>query len=199
VPRTKAFQPAEALDQAMELFWRDGYAATGLDRLVRRTGASRYGLYTTFGGKRDLFLASLERYSQAVMDPMLEPLESAQASGREIRAFFDRVVGLIRRPGGRRGCLVCNVAFERGGVDAAAARRVRQHFDRVRRLLARALANAHRDGSVSRRLAVAPCADHLLGVAAGSFLLARSGMPIGFIGRFVDTALKGLTGWNCVT
>src|SRR2546429_4838334 len=44
----------------------------------RRTGASRYGLYATFGGKRDLFFASLERYSQAVMDPMLEPLEDAR-------------------------------------------------------------------------------------------------------------------------
>ena len=193
VPRTKAFQPAEALDRAMDLFWRDGYAGTGLDQLVRRTGASRYGLYVTFGGKRDLFLACLERYSQAVMDPMLEPLESAQASAREIRAFFDRVLGLIRRPGGRRGCLVCNVAFERGPVDAAAARRVRQHFDRVRRLLVRALANARRDGSAARGLAVTACADHLLGVAAGSFLLARSGMTAGFIRRFVDTALEGLT------
>ena len=193
MPRTKAFYPTAALDRAMELFWRDGYAGTGVDRLVRRTGASRYGLYTTFGGKRDLYLASLERYSQAVMDPMLEPLENTRASGREIRAFFDRVVGLIRRPGGHRGCFVCNAAVERGGVDAAAARRVRQHFDRVRRLLTRALANARRDGSLAKDLAVAPCADHLLGVAAGSFLLARSGMAIGFIRRFVDTALKGLT------
>ena len=177
----------------MELFWRDGYAATGLERLVRRTRASRYGLYATFGGKRDLFLATLERYSQAVMDPMLEPLEDARASAREIRAFFDRVLGLIRGPGGRRGCLVCNVAFERGAVDPAAARRVRRHFDRVRRLLARALANARRDGSLSRDLTVPACADHLLGVAAGAFLLARSGMAIGFIRRFVETALKGLT------
>jgi len=176
----------------MELFWRDGYAATGLDRLVRRTGASRYGLYATFGGKRDLYLASLERYSQAVMDPMLEPLENARASGREIRAFFGRVLGLIRRPGGQRGCFVCNAAFERGAVDVAAARRVRQHFDRVRRLLTRALANARRDGSLGRDVAVAACADHLLGVAAGSFLLARSGMARGFIRRFVDTALKEL-------
>jgi TetR/AcrR family transcriptional regulator, transcriptional repressor for nem operon len=193
VPRNKAFYPAEALDRAMELFWRDGYAATGLDRLVRRTGASRYGLYTTFGGKRDLYLASLERYSQAVMDPMLEPLENARASGREIRAFFDRVLGLIRRPGGRRGCLVCNAAFELGGVDPAAARRVRHHFDRVRRLLTRALTNARHDGSLSRDLAVAARADHLLGVAAGAFLLARSGMTVRFIQRFIDTALKEYT------
>src|ERR1051325_7825642 len=117
VPRTKAFQPAEALDRAMDLFWRDGYAATGLDQLVRRTGASRYGLYVTFGAKRDLFLAGLERYSQAIMDPMLEPLESAQASAREIRAFFDRVLGLIRRPGAcgntSTGCGGCSCGRSR--------------------------------------------------------------------------------------
>ena len=192
MPRSKAFQPAEALDRAMELFWRDGYAATDLDRLVRHTRASRYGLYSTFGGKRDLYFASLERYSQAVMDPMLEPLENARASAREIRAFFERVVALIRT-GGHRGCLVCNVAIERGGVDAAAARRARQHFARVRRLLTRALANARRDGSLASEVAVEAVADHLLGIAAGSFLLARSGMALGFIRRFVDTALKGLT------
>jgi TetR/AcrR family transcriptional regulator, transcriptional repressor for nem operon len=87
---------------------------------------------------------------------------------------------------------VCNVAFERGAVDAAAARRVRQHFDRVRRLLARALANARRHGDLAPHVAVEAAADHLLGVAAGAFLLARSGMALGFIRRFVDTALKGL-------
>ena len=193
MPRPKAFEPAEALDCAMELFWRQGYAATPLDRLVRRTGASRYGLYTTFGGKRDLYLASLERYSQAVMDPLLEPLEHARASARDIRAVFDRVLELIHRPGDRRGCLMCNAAFERRAVDPASARRVRRHFDRVRRLLRRALANARRDGSVSRDRSVPDYADHLLGAAAGSFLLARSGMTSGLIRRFVETALQGLT------
>ena len=66
--------------------------------------------------------------------------------------------------------------------------------DLVRRLLARALANARRDGSLPRDLAVPACADHLLGVAAGAFLLARSGMGMGFIRRFVATALKALKG-----
>jgi TetR/AcrR family transcriptional repressor of nem operon len=193
VPRTKAFEPAVVLDRAMALFWRQGYAATPLDQLVRHTGASRYGLYATFGGKRDLFLACLERYSQAVMDPMVGPLEAKRASATEIRRFFDRVLDLIRNPGDGRGCLVCKTAFERGACDPDAARRVRRHFDRVRRLLARALRNARRDGSLSRDLAVPACADHLLGTAAGAFLLARSGMAIGFIRRFVETALQGLT------
>ena len=136
MPRTKDFEPAEALDRALDQFWRHGYGATGLDELVHRTRASRYGLYATFGGKRDLFLEALERYSQAVMDPMIGALEDPRASAAEIRGFFDRVLGLIRRFGDRRGCLMCNAAFELGPVDSAAARRVRRHFACVRRLLA---------------------------------------------------------------
>src|SRR6267143_1628415 len=193
MPRSRAFETEEALDRAMDLFWRHGYTATALDQLVRRTGASRYGLYTTFGGKRDLFLAALERYSQAVMDPMLGPLEDARASATEIRGFFDRVLGVMHRSTDSRGCLMCNTAFERGPLDPAAARRVRQHFARVRRLLARALVNARRDGRLSHDLAASAYADHLLGVAAGAFLLARSGMAMGFVQRFVDTALRELT------
>jgi TetR/AcrR family transcriptional repressor of nem operon len=192
VPRTKAFQPAEALDRAMELFWRRGYRATALDELVRRTGASRYGLYATFGGKQDLFLTALERYSQAVMDPMLEPLEVARPSVSAIRAFFDRVLGLIRKSGDGRGCLMCNAALEAAALNPAAARRVRRHFARVRRLLARALTNAGRDGLLTRDVGVPAHADHLLGTAAGSFLLARSGMRLAVIRRFVDGALQGL-------
>jgi TetR/AcrR family transcriptional repressor of nem operon len=192
VPRSKAFETEEALDRAMDLFWRRGYSATALDQLVRRTGASRYGLYATFGGKGDLFLAALERYSQTVMDPMLGPLEDAQAAATEIRGFFDRVLDVMRRSSDRQGCLMCNTAFERGPLDPAAAKRVRQHFARVRRLLARALVNARRD-EPSHDADVSTYADHLLGVAAGAFLLARSGMTIGFVERFVDTALRELT------
>ena len=189
MPRTKEFDPGKALDQAMEQFWRLGYGATGVDELVRRTGASRYGLYATFGGKRDLFLAALERYSDVVMDPMIGALEAPGASSAEIRRFFDRVLGLIRRFEDRRGCLMCNTAFERGPLDPAAARRVRRHFARVRRLLARALAPRRPRRTLRRTVALSSCADYLLGVAAGSFLLARAGLPLASIRRFVATAL----------
>lgn len=177
----------------MDLFWRRGYAATALEELVRDTRASRYGLYATFGGKRDLFLGVLERYSQTVMDPMIGTLEDGHASATEIRGFFDRLLGVIRRHGDRRGCLMCNTAFERGPIDSAAAARVQRHFDRVRRLLLRALANARRQGVLGKDVAVPAYANHLLGTAAGSFFLARSGLSMPLIRQFVETAQRGLT------
>src|SRR5260370_11492368 len=176
----------------MEQFWRQGYHGTGLDDLVRRTEASRYGLYTAVGGKRDLFLSALERYSQTVMDPMIGRLEAPGASAPEIRGFFDRVLQLIRRFTDRRGCLMCNTAFDGGPGDPAAARRVQRHFDRVRRLLGRSLANARRDGALGQGVVVRSYADHLLGAAAGAFLLARARSSLVLIRRFVHTALRDL-------
>jgi hypothetical protein len=87
---------------------------------------------------------------------------------------------------------MCNTAFERGLVDPAAARRVQRHFARVRRGLARALTHARRDGDLARGVAVPGYADYLLGTAAGAFLLARAGMGMSVIRRFVGTPLLGL-------
>jgi Bacterial regulatory proteins, tetR family len=48
VPRARGFEPEEALNLAMELFWLKGYSDTSIDDFVRETGASGYGLYTAF-------------------------------------------------------------------------------------------------------------------------------------------------------
>ena len=41
--RTREFDPEEALDKAVQLFWRKGYFDTSMDDLVKETGVSRYG------------------------------------------------------------------------------------------------------------------------------------------------------------
>ncbi len=37
-----------------------------MDDIVRATGVSRYGLYGTFGNKRELFEQALERYADSM-------------------------------------------------------------------------------------------------------------------------------------
>ena len=192
MPRTKQFEPDEAVGHAMELFWLKGYADTSIDELVTKTGASRYGLYSTFGDKHDLFLRALERYSREVFGTAIARLEEPGASLGHIRAFFDRIRAHVRQPEGRRGCLMCNTAVELGPFDPPAAERVRKHFRRVRAGLEHALKNARKRGELGRGVDVAAAADYLLGVAQGAFVLARSGLGVAAIERFLDTALERL-------
>lgn len=192
MPRPKEFAPDEALQRAMRLFWRKGYADTSLDELVRETGASRYGLYATFGDKHALFLLSLQRYARDVFGPMVAPLDATGASLREIRSFFRGILEMVRRPGGRRGCLMCNTAVELAPFDPPSAARVRRHFRRVRAGFAHALRNARQRGEIDRAVDVAATADYLLGVAQGAFVLARSGLDGAAIERCLAVALKPL-------
>ncbi len=53
--RTQEFDPNEALDRAVALFWKKGFFDSSMDDLVKATGVSRYGIYGTFGNKREFF------------------------------------------------------------------------------------------------------------------------------------------------
>jgi len=55
MPRVKLFDEKEVLTKAMNLFWKQGYAATSIRDLVNHLGINRASLYGTFGDKEQLF------------------------------------------------------------------------------------------------------------------------------------------------
>ena len=62
--RPRAYEPDVALGKALDLFRRDGFAATSLDDLSAATGMNRPSLYGAFGDKRELFIKSYQRYRE---------------------------------------------------------------------------------------------------------------------------------------
>jgi AcrR family transcriptional regulator len=60
--RPRAYQPDVALGKALDLFRKDGFAATSLDDLSAATGMNRPSLYGAFGDKRELYIKSYQRY-----------------------------------------------------------------------------------------------------------------------------------------
>src|ERR1700753_2863841 len=59
--RPRAYQPDVALGKALDLFRKDGFAATSLDDLSTATGMNRPSLYGAFGDKRELYIKSYQR------------------------------------------------------------------------------------------------------------------------------------------
>src|SRR5579864_9487070 len=60
--RPRAYEPDVALGKALDLFRKDGLAATSLDDLSAATGMNRPSLYGAFGDKRELYIKSYQRY-----------------------------------------------------------------------------------------------------------------------------------------
>src|SRR6195952_4223563 len=60
--RPRGYEPEVALGRALDLFRKDGFAATSLDDLSAATGMNRPSLYGAFGDKRELYIKSYQRY-----------------------------------------------------------------------------------------------------------------------------------------
>jgi AcrR family transcriptional regulator len=106
----KQFDPNEVLDRAMALFWRRGYEATSIEDLVEATGINRGSIYATFGDKKRLFLAVLDRYAEKVAKPLIAELSDADPR-RAIERMFDSIIRRTGDPSLPRGCLNTNTSF----------------------------------------------------------------------------------------
>src|SRR5580700_8840139 len=76
--RPRAYQPEIALGKALDLFRKDGFAATSLDDLSAATGMNRPSLYGAFGDKRELYIKSYQRYRNDARTAMIEVFRSEQ-------------------------------------------------------------------------------------------------------------------------
>lgn len=188
--RTKEFDPDEALEKAMGLFWRKGYLETSIDDLVAETGVSRYGLYGTFGDKRGLFLAALERYSACVVSLLLRELERSTSSLDDLRTYFEVVIAHADTPPGNNGCLIVNTGTELASDDPEAAAAVKAHQARLRRAFTTALRNAVEAGDLDPSFDVPRHADYFVGVVYGMASLVRSKADPETLARYIDVALE---------
>jgi AcrR family transcriptional regulator len=121
VGRPRGFDPEVALERAMQVFWRKGYAATSVADLTAAMGINPPSLYAAFGNKEALFRKVLERYAAGPGAFVAESLSASTA--REVAAR--RLYGALEYMGDPArpwGCLVVQMLLS-GGGDAEALRR----------------------------------------------------------------------------
>lgn len=146
--RPKEFDPDRALQAAMEVFWREGYEATGMDRLLKEMGVSRQSAYDTFGGKRKLFITALDAYLGKVRQEIGGMLmdESVTPLGRVLR-FLDEVERRTAK-GSERGCLLTNTIVELAPHDAEVREKASATLGKLEELLTGLLERARSLGEL---------------------------------------------------
>lgn len=193
VARPRQFDPEEVLDRSMHAFWTRGYRETSVDDLVDLTGVRPGSLYNAFpGGKRGLFLESLNRYSNLVVPEKLGALERPGAGLPELRAYFDGLVEDLCQPDGRMGCLMVNSAMELAAVDSQVGELVRGHMARLERNAERALRNARRRGEIPRDVSPRAKATQLMATGMGLMVVGKTGPGRKVLETIVDSAFADL-------
>ena len=103
--RPRAYEPGVALGKALDLFRRQGFAATSLDDLSEATGMNRPSLYGAFGDKRELYIKSYQRYREEARAAMVEIFRQEMPLRERLERIYASALTLyLSGETGPRGC-----------------------------------------------------------------------------------------------
>jgi len=109
--RPRAYQPEVALGKALDLFRKDGFAATSLDDLSAATGMNRPSLYGAFGDKRELYIKSYARYRADARAAMIDIFRDELPIRRRLERIFAVALDIyLSGDAGPRGCFTVMTA-----------------------------------------------------------------------------------------
>ena len=190
----KHFDEAAVLGVVVQLFWRQGVATTGIRDVMAATGLSRSSLYATFGDKRQLYLAALDRYLDDHALPGFARLAEDPRGLPAITQFFDQLVRA--RCSGERarwGCLMVNAHTGTESAEPDVQHRLHRHHEQLRAAMRDALGAARRLGQLRAGVDVENTADQLALLAYGVNLRSRAGAPAAELDSTVHHTLSILT------
>jgi len=120
-PIAHTLSPQPKRDQLIEaagkLFYRDGYHATGIDRILAESQIAKMTLYHHFRSKEELILAVLEKRSREMFGSLRQFLDAKRRSPKKrLEAVFDWLVAWI---GSKefRGCSFLKAMAEYQNLD----------------------------------------------------------------------------------
>jgi len=135
------------VETALRLFGRDGFHATGIDRVLRESGVAKKTLYNHFRSKDDLIVAALQRRDRAFMAKLratiarLAPQQEGDPRMGPVLAFFDGLDEWFHSEG-FNGCTFINASAEYPRRDCPIHRACAAHKQLLRRVLQDLVADA---------------------------------------------------------
>ncbi|MGW3496358.1 TetR/AcrR family transcriptional regulator [Streptomyces sp. NPDC001020] len=188
--RPREFDTDMAVEQAMNLFWRQGYHATPMPRLTALLGIGSGSLYAAFGSKDGLYALALQRY----VDGLIAALERDLRTGSDIRAALRRlllamVTADVADP--ERGCLLVNAATERAAHEGT-VEQVRAAVIAMESVLTEALRRARVRGDLGSEHSPVELARFLITFIQGVHVMGQARADRAFLESAVNGALRAL-------
>lgn len=128
----------ELVRKALDVFYANGFHATGMDKLVAETGISKTSMYKHFRTKEDIILATLRLRDENFRNWLYRRVEELADSPKEqLLAIFDALEEWFSLPE-FRGCMFIKASAEFQELDhpihvqsAEHKRLLTEHFTKV--------------------------------------------------------------------
>ncbi|CUH51152.1 TetR/AcrR family transcriptional regulator [Shimia marina] len=168
--RPREFDIDQAIDGAMEIFWRQGFKATNMPYLLMAMGLTRGSFYKAFEDKESVYFKTLEHYDEKVVTTtvaMLEGCTAAKASDCLMPLFS-------QSPKSGYGCFICNAMVEVAPENPKVAEKTQDMAQRLKTAIKTVLDKRNVGSSSAQR---ADLADVILHLYFGFQAMGKSGWP----------------------
>jgi AcrR family transcriptional regulator len=187
--RPRQFGESDALDSAIDMFWRQGFEGTSVDDLTEAMGINRPSFYAAFTNKQGAFEKAVTRYIDvelAYVDAALAQPTARTVAESYLRSNADAVL----KPGRPRGCLSIQGGLTAGPKDAATVEFLtKSRRSIVERFVAR-FESAIAAGDLAPTEDPADLANYLNLVSSGLAVQATGGATAAQLASVVERALK---------
>jgi AcrR family transcriptional regulator len=123
------------IDTASRLFYKQGYANTGINQIIEESGVVKSSVYTAFRTKEDILMAYLEK-TGAETDKALQNAADEKDTPREkVLVVFDFLIGLVQQEE-YYGCQFLNIISEIPLEADRVIRQIQKQKNGVRQLFA---------------------------------------------------------------
>lgn len=192
--RPVEFDEHKVLTNAMEQFWKEGYEASSVQKLLDCTGINRGTLYNSFGDKDTFFKSCIDQYN-AILEEQIENSLRNESLGpwEAISALFDETAVNITNKQRSMGCLLVNSLCESVNFEKDIKRIVRASLANIRKPLVVRLKEAQKKGKLKKGVSVDTAADVLMNTLHGIRVNSRDGKnakQLRELARFTINSLK---------
>jgi AcrR family transcriptional regulator len=174
--RPQAFDPDEALDRAVDMFWANNYVGVDVDQIARAVNVSKPALYREFGDKATLLVKAVERYANKYGAPMIEAFLAEPDINKAVMNFCEATINTATNEP-RLGCMMAAAALGQSERVAEIRAFCAQGLTATAKILAERFEKEMRARRLSRKLSAKVRGRALVDLMQGMLLRAKAGVP----------------------
>ncbi len=174
--RPVEFDEQKVLTNAMEQFWREGYEASSVQKLLDCTGINRGTLYNSFGDKDTFFKSCVDQYNKLMDQQITATLKNSNLNPWDaIGAYVDETLVNVSNKHRSMGCLLVNSVCESINYDKEMKKVVRASLGSIRKAVLGRMKEAQKKGGLRKSLSAEFATELLINSLQGARVNARDG------------------------
>ena len=193
--RQREFDKDHALDNAMVLFWRDGYNGTSLSDLTHVMGINKPSLYAAFGNKEALFISALNQYVHKYGSPHFNQLQAPNINlEHRLRNYLKSIAKMLTDPKLPGGCFVTSSTCESKShcLPANALQVITKINKTTKKAFIEFFLNEEQQGNLTTTSSASILASYLLTLQYGLAVMARNGTKRNVLDNVIDHSMSKL-------